>query len=94
METNSEQPVYLTAADIAAHFGVPANTVHLWRERYGPDRTAEAILKAPTCPQPDPVRVGVKRPVAVWSEGRLGEWDAWRASLPGRGAGGGRPAGV
>src|SRR5690348_4223894 len=97
METNSEPwgavVVYLTAADIAAHFGVPANTVHLWRARYGAGRRAGGVAKAPARPQTEPVRGGVKRPVAVWSEGRLAGWNGWRASRPGRGAGGRRPAG-
>ncbi len=83
-------PAFLSAADIAAHFGVPAATVQTWRSRYGPDRPAAEIVKAPVCPQPDAV-LGLRKPQAGWQAGRLAEWEAWRASLPGRGAGGGRP---
>jgi hypothetical protein len=83
--------VYLTAADIAGHFGVPVRTVqNSWRARYGPGRTAEQVVKAPTMPQPD-LYLGRQHPQAAWREDRLGELEAWRASLPGRGAGGGRP---
>jgi hypothetical protein len=90
----SEPVVYLTAADIADHFGVRAQLVQQWRHRYRPGRSAEAAAKAPTCPQPEPgVQVGRRRPQAVWREDRLAEWDEWRASLPGQGAGGGRPPG-
>jgi hypothetical protein len=89
-----EQVVYLSAADIADHFGdIEAKTVHTWRARYGPDRSPEAIAKAPTCPQPD-MYLGRRKPQAGWREDRLPEWDAWRASLPGSGAGGGRPRNV
>ena len=79
--------VYLTAADLAGHFGVSVSTFHSWRARYGPDRSPEAVAKAPVFPQPETdVQVGRKRPQAVWREGRLPELEAWRASLPGRGA--------
>ena len=76
--------VYLAVADIADHFGVAANTVHSWRTRYRPGRSLEATAKAPNCPQPD-VIVGRAHPQAGWHEDRIGEWDAWRASLPGQG---------
>ena len=83
--------VYLGVADIAEHFGVPARTVqNSWRARYGPDRTAEAIAKAPVFPQPD-VYLGRVHRQAGWRQKRLAEMEAWRASLPGRGAGSGRP---
>jgi hypothetical protein len=88
---DDEPAVYLTAADLADHFGVPANSIHAWRARYGPERDAAAIAKAPVMPAPD-CHVGVHRPQAVWAESRLPELDAWRASLPGQGKGGGRPA--
>lgn len=86
----SKTPVYVTVADIAAYFGVSDKTVHSWRARYGPGRDAAAIAKAPTCPQPD-IHVGVQRPLAAWRVERLREWDDWKESLPGPGAGGGRP---
>jgi hypothetical protein len=86
----AELPEYLSAADIADHFGVPANLVHTWRSRYGPDRSPEEIAKAPTCPQPAVV-LGRRKPQAGYREDQLADWDAWRASLPGQGTGGGRP---
>ena len=89
VETGSA-PVYLSAGDIADHFGVATNTVHSWRTRYGPGRPADAIAKAPVCPQPD-VYVGVGAPQAGWRQDRMPEWEAWRLSLPGSGAGGVRP---
>jgi hypothetical protein len=90
----SEMIVYLTAADIADHFGVRAQLVQQWLHRYRPGRSAAETAKAATCPQPEPgVQVGRRKPVSVWREDRLPEWDAWRASLPGQGAGGGRPRG-
>jgi hypothetical protein len=90
--------VLLTAADIADHFSetpgrtVDAALVQTWRNRYGPNRTAEEIAKAPTCPQPV-MSVGVRRPIDVWLPGQLPQWDAWYDSRPGQGAGGGRPPG-
>jgi hypothetical protein len=78
------QPQFLTAADLAAHFGVGVNTVHRWRGRYGPGRPAAQIRRVPVCPQPDLV-VGRKRMVAVWAAYRLPEWEAWRACLNGQG---------
>lgn len=85
-----DAPVYLSAADLAAHFEVAPSTIHSWRSRYRPGRGAEALAKAPSCPQPD-VYVGVGKPQAGWRQDRLAEWDKWHGSLPGRGAGGGRP---
>lgn len=85
-----KMPVYLSVADIAEHFGVAVDTVLHWRARYGPDRTAAELAKAPACPQPD-IGLGVKRTMAGWRPERLADWDAWRKTLPGRGAGGGRP---
>jgi hypothetical protein len=87
-----EPPVYLSAADIAAHFGVPVNTVQTWRARYGPDRSEDEIAKAPTCPQPA-VYLGRGKPQAGYLEHQLADIEAWRRSLPGKGAGGGRPQG-
>lgn len=82
--------VYLSTADLAVHFGVAASTMHGWRSRYRPGRDAEALRAAPSCPQPD-VYVGVGKPQAGWKQDRLPEWDEWHASMPGQGAGGGRP---
>ena len=83
--------VYLLAADIAEHFGVPVRTVtNSWQARYGPDRTPEQIAKAPVFPRPD-AYFGRAWPRAVWLPERLAEIEAWRAALPGRGAGSGRP---
>jgi hypothetical protein len=82
--------VYLAVSDLADHFGVAANTVHSWRTRYRPGRGLEETAKAPNCPQPD-VIVGMHHPQAGWRQDRLQEWDAWHASLPGQGAGSGRP---
>lgn len=79
--------VYLSVADIADHFGVAANTAHSWRTRYRPGRSLAETAKAPVCPQPD-VLVGVGKPVAGWRQDRMAEWDAWHASLPGKGSGG------
>jgi hypothetical protein len=92
-----EQPALLTVADIADHFTettgetVSAALVQTWRARYGPDRPAEAIRKAPTFPA-SAMAVGLRKPIDVWLAGQLPQIDAWRKSLPGQGAGGGRPA--
>ena len=66
------------------------SAVQTWRARHGTDRTAEAIAKAPSFPQPD-VYLGEGSPQAGYLEGRLEEITAWRESMPGPGAGGGRP---
>lgn len=78
---------YLSAADIAALFGVQPGTVEKWRSRFGPDRTPEEIAKAPVFPPPDAL-IG---PFAGWLPEREEEIREWRKSLPGSGAGGGRP---
>lgn len=68
---------YNSAADIAALFGVQPETVVTWRTRY------------PGTPIPEPdAYIG---PFAGWLPERDEEWREWRRSLPGRGAGGGRP---
>lgn len=94
LEAAGQTPVvYLTAADIAAHFGVDRSAVHSWRARYGPDRTADEIARVPSTPAPETgVQFGLKKPPDVWRQDRLPEWDAWRASLPGHGVRGGRPS--
>lgn len=87
----SKPKVYWSTADIAALFSVPNHTVSMWLVRYGPDRTAAEIAKAPVCPQPD-IILGVGRPNAGWDPDTAeARWRTWRESLPGRGAGGGRP---
>jgi hypothetical protein len=78
---------YDGAAEIAALFGVQPGTVDTWLSRYSPDREPEEIAKAPVVPQPD----AYTGRVAGWLPGRENEFRAWHASLPGRGAGGGRP---
>jgi hypothetical protein len=90
-ERNAEATYYMSVSDIGELFGVGAHTVGQWMHRYSPDRSAEAIAKAPTMPQPD-VYIGLgNRPIAGWSSSREAELRAWKASLPGPGAGGGRP---
>lgn len=80
--------LHLSVADIAAHFGITANTVHAWRTRYRPGRSLEEEGRAPDCPQPD-VIVGLgQHSVAGWRADRLSEWEEWRASLPGTPSGG------
>jgi hypothetical protein len=61
-------------ATVAAWFGVTPQTVTKWFRRY--------------CgwPVPDFDTEGVKG----WLPEREAEWRAWKASLPGQGAGGGR----
>ena len=80
---------YDGTAEVAVLFGVQPGTVDTWLGRYGPDREPEEIAKAPVIPQPDAYigRVAGYLPDRDWA----GEFRAWRASLPGRGAGGGRP---
>lgn len=74
---------YMSAADVAALFGVAAGTVEKWRQRYD------------DFPQPDAI-VGVNhgRPIAGWLPGRAADFRAWESRRPGRGAGGGRKAAV
>ncbi len=81
--------VYWGVGEIGALFGVPGQTVDVWRRRYGPNRTAEQLAKGPTCPAPDIV-IGISRPIAGWHPSREQEWRHWHASRPGAGAGGGR----
>jgi hypothetical protein len=94
-----EQPSLLTVADIADHFTeltgrtVAPELVQSWRNRNSPNRTPEEIAKAPSCPEPA-MQAGVRRPVDVWLEGQLPQWDTWYLEeRPGQGKGGGRPRG-
>jgi hypothetical protein len=76
------QPVrYVGVAGVARWFGVKPGTISTWMRRY------------PGWPQPDaeiaPGRHDV--PDRGWLPEREAEWRIWRATFPGRGAGGGRP---
>lgn len=68
-------------AGVAQWFGVKPETVTKW------------MLRHPGYPEPDvtisPGRNG--RPDQGWLPEREAEWREWKASLPGQGAGGGRP---
>ena len=59
-----------------------------------PAALAKAMQRHPDYPDPDatiaPGRAKDK-PDEGWLPGRRPEWEAWQASLPGRGTGGGRP---
>ena len=58
-----------------------------------PPALAKAMERRPGWPVPDAEieQDRPDRPYRGWLPGRRGEWEAWKASLPGRGAGGGRP---
>ncbi|MCI2418715.1 hypothetical protein MOQ72_14840 [Saccharopolyspora sp. K220] len=71
---------YLGASGLAGRLGVSRSAVTKWRERYGPD-------SAHPFPVPDVEVDGVPG----WRPTRVSEVEYWRAGLPGRGAGGGRP---
>ncbi|MEE2041272.1 hypothetical protein Q8791_29010 [Nocardiopsis sp. CT-R113] len=73
-------PRYAGTADVARALEVRTQTVTNWLNRYPP-------TSSHPCPAPD-VIVG---DVLGWEEKRLPEWVTWRAGMPGRGAGGGRP---
>lgn len=73
---------YLGMADIAREFGVTASAVTTWRSRYRGTPTP--------FPAPD-VEIGLDRGIPGWLPERIGEIRQWRDSLPGQGAGGGRP---
>lgn len=71
---------YMGVGSIAARYGVSRSAVSKWRDRYPPGSPHPF-------PRPDVEIDGVPG----WAPDRLGEIDAWRDGLPGRGAGGGRP---
>jgi hypothetical protein len=71
---------YMSAADIAALFGVKPGTVETWRSRYPDFPVADVV-----------VGIGHDKPVMGWLPTREPELRAWEKSRPGRGAGGGRP---
>lgn len=71
---------YLGVKGLAEALGVSRHAVDKWRARY----PAGAPLAFPA---PDVEVDGVPG----WAHERLDEITQWRADLPGRGAGGGRP---
>jgi hypothetical protein len=81
---------YWSVADIGELFGLTGHSVDRWRRRFGPDRTDAEIAKVASFPEPD-VFIGATRPNAGWDPAREAEIRAWKAQMPGRGAGGGRP---
>jgi len=70
---------YLSQAQIARALGVTRQALSVWRARY--EGTATPF------PEPD-VTAGSS---PGWRAARLDEIRAWRSTLPGQGAGGGRP---
>ncbi|MEO3868230.1 hypothetical protein ABGB18_05300 [Nonomuraea sp. B12E4] len=72
---------YLGVLGIAEALGVSRHAVHKWRTRY-PDGSDHPF------PEPDVEVDGAPG----WRPDRLGDIVRWRDSLPGRGAGGGRPS--
>ncbi|OLT13836.1 hypothetical protein BJF78_21010 [Pseudonocardia sp. CNS-139] len=71
---------YLGVIGVAEAFGVTRHAVHKWRSRY-PGGSSHPF------PEPDVEIDGAPG----WSPDRLEELMNWRSTLPGRGAGGGRP---
>jgi hypothetical protein len=71
---------YVGAVGIAEALGVSRHAVHKWRSRY-PAGSSHPF------PEPDVEVDGLPG----WRPGRIAEVTRWRASLPGQGAGGGRP---
>ncbi|WP_062429910.1 hypothetical protein [Herbidospora daliensis] len=72
---------YLGVLGIGEALGVSRHAVHKWRARH-PAGSAHPF------PDPDAEIDGAPG----WRPDRLGEIVRWRESLPGRGAGGGRPS--
>ena len=83
--SEQDEPIeYMSVADIAALFGVAPGTVEKWRQRY-PEGSATPF------PAPDAITgIGHGMRFRGWLPKRADEFRAWKASLPGRGAGGGR----
>jgi hypothetical protein len=73
-------PAYLGTAQLAAELDVDARTVSKWVARY-----------PPASPHPFPAPDVAIGDVLGWNPKRLSEIKAWRAGMPGQGAGGGRP---
>lgn len=74
---------YLGVVGLADKLGVTRHAVDKWLDRYPPDEKDGAH----PFPAPDVEIDGVPG----WAEDRLDEIRQWRAGMPGRGAGGGRP---
>ncbi|GAA5137463.1 hypothetical protein [Pseudonocardia adelaidensis] len=74
---------YLGVLGVAEALGVSRHAVHKWRSRYPGD-------SAHPFPEPDVEVDGAPG----WLAARLDEIVQWRETLPGRGAGGGRPTAV
>jgi hypothetical protein len=72
---------YLGVLGVAEALGVSRHAVHKWRSRYPSD-------SAHPFPEPDVEIDGAPG----WLAARLDEIVQWRETLPGRGAGGGRPS--
>lgn len=70
---------YMSAADVAALFGVEPGTVEKWRQRYDDFPQEDAVIG-----------IGHGRPIAGWLPGREADFREWESRRPGRGAGGGR----
>lgn len=73
---------HLGVNGIAERLGVTRHAVDKWRGRYPPESTHPF-------PEPD---VEIDGGVPGWLPERLPEIERWRAGMPGRGVGGGRPA--
>jgi hypothetical protein len=73
---------YLGVIGLAERLGVTRHAVVKWRSRY-PAGSSHQF------PEPD---VEIDGGVPGWLPSRLPEIEQWRAGMPGRGAGGGRPA--
>ncbi|MQA12279.1 MAG: hypothetical protein GEU98_27860 [Pseudonocardiaceae bacterium] len=71
---------YIGVVGVAEAFGVSRHAVHKWRSRH-PSGSKHPF------PEPDVEVDGAPG----WSADRLEELMHWRNTLPGRGAGGGRP---
>ena len=77
---------YLGQAEVARRLGVTRHLVGTWRNRYRDTPTP--------FPEPDAWIGGIEyvdKAIPGWLPERMGEIRAWKASLPGQGAGGGRP---
>lgn len=92
----SELPGILTCADVARMWGVKLKTVYaaLDASKPGDARTGRKPGRYAGNPVPAPdgyLGQGRNGNRPWWRAERAGELAAWRESLPGRGAGGGRP---
>ena len=72
---------YLGVSGLAERLGVTRHAVDKWLKRYPAD-------SAHPFPAPD---VEIDGGTPGWLPARLSEIEQWRAGMPGRGAGGGRP---